>query len=171
MFTALCRERNYPVLRLDGSTSITKRQKLVKQFCDLSIDQFVFLLSSKVRTASNKMQPQRMPVASCQGLGCHTRWLSNSQSGRMLLGKGNDCARIAQAGGCGLNLVGGNRLLLYDPDWNPATDKQAVRSSTTVVTGLPTVSVLPTAWSVRLTRPIDVASFPRRSTPPASLFD
>jgi DNA repair and recombination protein RAD54 and RAD54-like protein len=32
----------------------------------------------------------------------------------------------AQAGGCGLNLVGGNRLLLYDPDWNPATDKQAV---------------------------------------------
>lgn len=31
-----------------------------------------------------------------------------------------------QAGGCGLNLIGGNRLLLYDPDWNPATDKQAV---------------------------------------------
>lgn len=49
MFVALCRERNYPMLRLDGSTSITKRQKLVKQFCDQTQDQFVFLLSSKAR--------------------------------------------------------------------------------------------------------------------------
>eukprot|EP00940_MAST-03C_sp_MAST-3C-sp2_P000902 g902.t1 len=31
----------------------------------------------------------------------------------------------SKAGGCGLNLVGGNRLVLFDPDWNPATDKQA----------------------------------------------
>ena len=31
----------------------------------------------------------------------------------------------SKAGGCGLNLIGGNRLILFDPDWNPATDKQA----------------------------------------------
>lgn len=30
-----------------------------------------------------------------------------------------------QAGGCGLNLVGASRLVLFDPDWNPANDKQA----------------------------------------------
>ncbi|KAH9656079.1 protein CHROMATIN REMODELING 25 [Citrus sinensis] len=30
-----------------------------------------------------------------------------------------------KAGGCGLNLIGGNRLVLFDPDWNPANDKQA----------------------------------------------
>ena len=76
LVTAMCRENNYPALRLDGSTSSAKRQKLVDQFNDHSVDQFVFLLSSK-------------------------------------------------AGGCGLNLVGGNRLILFDPDWNPATDKQA----------------------------------------------
>jgi len=31
----------------------------------------------------------------------------------------------SKAGGCGLNLIGGNRLVLFDPDWNPAVDKQA----------------------------------------------
>ncbi|BAU00864.1 hypothetical protein VIGAN_10250000 [Vigna angularis var. angularis] len=76
LFAQLCRERRYPHLRLDGSTSISKRQKLVNCFNDLSKDEFVFLLSSK-------------------------------------------------AGGCGLNLIGGNRLVLFDPDWNPANDKQA----------------------------------------------
>lgn len=76
LFSTLCRERRYPCLRLDGSTTINKRQKLVKEFNDQTRDQFVFLLSSK-------------------------------------------------AGGCGLNLIGGNRLILYDASWNPAEDKQA----------------------------------------------
>jgi hypothetical protein len=31
----------------------------------------------------------------------------------------------SKAGGCGLNLIGANRLVLFDSDWNPATDKQA----------------------------------------------
>ena len=31
----------------------------------------------------------------------------------------------SKAGGCGINLIGGNRLVLFDPDWNPACDKQA----------------------------------------------
>ena len=76
LFTNLCRDRGYPVLRLDGSTSISKRQKLVKRFNDPMDNQYVFLLSSK-------------------------------------------------AGGCGLNLIGGNRLILFDMSWNPADDKQA----------------------------------------------
>ncbi|CAL5360907.1 unnamed protein product [Camellia sinensis] len=65
-FAQLCRERRYPFLRLDGTTSISKRKKLVNRFNDPS-----------------------------------------------------------KAGGCGLNLIGGNRLVLFDPDWNPANDKQA----------------------------------------------
>jgi SNF2 family DNA or RNA helicase len=32
----------------------------------------------------------------------------------------------SKAGGTGLNLVGGNRLILFDSDWNPATDRQAM---------------------------------------------
>ncbi len=30
----------------------------------------------------------------------------------------------AKAGGTGLNLIGANRILLFEPDWNPATDLQ-----------------------------------------------
>ena len=32
----------------------------------------------------------------------------------------------SKAGGCGLNLIGANRLLMVDADWNPATDQQAM---------------------------------------------
>ncbi len=72
----LCRENNWTFVRLDGSTAISKRKKMVDDFNDPQKDIFAFLLSSK-------------------------------------------------AGGCGLNLIGGNRLVLFDPDWNPAIDKQA----------------------------------------------
>jgi DNA repair and recombination RAD54-like protein len=32
----------------------------------------------------------------------------------------------SKAGGCGLNLISANRLIMYDPDWNPAVDDQAM---------------------------------------------
>jgi SNF2 family DNA or RNA helicase len=31
-----------------------------------------------------------------------------------------------KAGGVGLNLIGGNRIILFEPDWNPAHDQQAM---------------------------------------------
>ncbi|KAL7719918.1 DNA repair and recombination protein RAD54B [Entamoeba marina] len=32
----------------------------------------------------------------------------------------------SKAGGCGLNLVGASNLVMFDPDWNPANDEQAM---------------------------------------------
>ncbi|KAG2734940.1 hypothetical protein G9P44_001154 [Scheffersomyces stipitis] len=73
----MCRHKKYGSLRLDGTLSINKRQKLVDKFNDPEGNEFIFLLSSK-------------------------------------------------AGGCGINLIGANRLILMDPDWNPAADQQAL---------------------------------------------
>ncbi|KAJ3136146.1 hypothetical protein HK100_002072 [Physocladia obscura] len=77
LFEKMCQANQWGVLRLDGTMTIPKRQKLVDQFNDPLGTKFVFLLSSK-------------------------------------------------AGGCGINLVGANRLVLFDPDWNPANDAQAL---------------------------------------------
>lgn len=73
----MCRSRKYGSVRLDGTLSINKRQKLVDKFNNPEGKEFIFLLSSK-------------------------------------------------AGGCGINLIGANRLILIDPDWNPASDQQAL---------------------------------------------
>lgn len=77
LFEKLCRLRKYQFVRLDGSMTIRKRQKIVDRFNDPSGGDFIFMLSSK-------------------------------------------------AGGCGLNLIGANRLVMFDPDWNPANDEQAM---------------------------------------------
>jgi len=64
-------------MRLDGSTPVVDRQRLVTRFNDPKTPAFVFLLSSK-------------------------------------------------AGGAGINLIGANRLIALDLDWNPATDAQVL---------------------------------------------
>ncbi len=68
---------DYPYLRMDGTTPVGQRQRLVDQFNSSTCEQcFVFLLTTRV-------------------------------------------------GGLGVNLTGANRVLIYDPDWNPSTDAQA----------------------------------------------
>lgn len=78
LLAGLLTSLSLPYLRLDGSTSSSKRQDLVDDFnrSPASVH-FAFLLSAK-------------------------------------------------AGGTGLNLIGASRLVLFDVDWNPATDLQAM---------------------------------------------
>lgn len=44
------------------------------------------------------------------------------------LSRGRPCATqlSSKAGGVGLNIIGANRLVLFDADWNPANDLQAM---------------------------------------------
>lgn len=68
--------RKWKYSRLDGTTSVKRRQALIDQFNNPNSDIFIFLLTTR-------------------------------------------------AGGIGINLVGANRVVIYDPDWNPSTDTQA----------------------------------------------
>ena len=68
------REQGYKYLRLDGSTPVANRQRMITEFNEG--DHFVFILTTKV-------------------------------------------------GGLGVNLTGANRVVIFDPDWNPSTDTQA----------------------------------------------
>ncbi|KRX87703.1 DNA repair and recombination protein RAD54B [Trichinella pseudospiralis] len=72
-----CNGIGFSSLRLDGSTDVLSRQRMVDRFNTTTDDTFLFLLSTK-------------------------------------------------AGGMGLNLIAANRLVLYDCDWNPAYDRQAM---------------------------------------------
>jgi SNF2 family DNA or RNA helicase len=36
------------------------------------------------------------------------------------------CLLSTRAGGAGLNLIGANHMILFDSDWNPAVDLQAM---------------------------------------------
>ena len=45
IFQEMCNHSKYPFLRLDGATSVKKRQQLVDKFNDLKSHQFAFLLS------------------------------------------------------------------------------------------------------------------------------
>lgn len=68
---------NYSFIKMDGTTAMGQRHKLVEHFNSSSHSTcFVFLLTTRV-------------------------------------------------GGVGVNLTGANRVLIYDPDWNPSTDAQA----------------------------------------------
>jgi DNA repair and recombination RAD54-like protein len=71
----------------------------------------------------------------------HNGWPTHRLDGTMAIGKRmklvQDFNRLdnpkafafllsSKAGGCGLNLIGASRLVMYDPDWNPANDRQAM---------------------------------------------
>lgn len=57
--------------------------------------------------------------------------LTPISSRHVLINKFNESEEIfcflltTRVGGLGVNLTGADRVLIYDPDWNPSTDSQA----------------------------------------------
>ncbi|CAI5983816.1 unnamed protein product [Closterium sp. NIES-65] len=80
--------------------------------------------------------PTALRQAMCESHGWKTTRLDGSTEAvaRQALvcafntGRDGSCCFLlsSKAGGAGLNLVGANRLVLFDPDWNPANDHQAM---------------------------------------------
>lgn len=83
-------------LRLDGKTPTNKRQDLVDKF-------------NRVDSNVACKHPCQHPLVYFKLISCLVAFLLSSKSG-----------------GAGLNLIGASRLFLFDSDWNPATDLQAM---------------------------------------------
>ena len=96
LFGESCTERKYSFLRLDGSTPTNSRMGLVDRFNDPQ------------GTDRNLSHLRKMFLLLIQQLSIGIFLLSS------------------KAGGVGLNLIGASRLILYDIDWNPANDMQAM---------------------------------------------
>lgn len=90
--------KGYTFLRLDGSTPAAKRQDLVDGF--------------------NKTDSTAACKSLISSLVFYVQCLMELYSVAFLLS--------AKSGGAGINLIGASRLVLYDLDWNPATDQQAM---------------------------------------------
>jgi len=82
--------------RLDGDTDPSKRQQIVDYF-------------NRVDSKTSCIPSPHLPFGYICEMLMTVVFLLSSKSG-----------------GCGLNLIGASRLVLYDVDWNPSTDLQAM---------------------------------------------
>lgn len=118
----LCREKGYPFLRLDGSTTISKRQKLVKKFNDPAGGGNIYAsLNHYCRHDAETMLHMQCLL---RNISLHaqmalTPLLLLVISSHCCLGADRQFVFLlsSKAGGCGLNLIGGSRLVLFDVSW------------------------------------------------------
>lgn len=93
------RSQNYEYIKIDGSTAIGSRQPLITKFNEVC-NSFI--------------------VISCFWSSVLLIFLFSLQNKKYYI-----FLSTTHVGGLGVNLTGANRVVIYDPDWNPATDAQA----------------------------------------------
>ena len=88
----------YSYMRMDGRTSIRSRQPMIQQFNEVK-----------------KILPRFLPDFILNS--AKIKYFQDPNVFVFLL--------TTRVGGLGVNLTGADRVLIFDPDWNPSTDMQA----------------------------------------------
>ncbi|KAF9364875.1 helicase [Mortierella sp. NVP85] len=106
LLEALCIRQQYGFFRLDGSTPTQKRQEYVDKFNEPS-------------------------CRKCKSLAITYGCPARGDNVCRFLTQGMDLDVVvfllsAKSGGVGLNLIGASRLVMFDIDWNPSVDLQAM---------------------------------------------
>eukprot|EP00971_Amphidinium_carterae_P179849 3567175-Amphidinium_carterae.2 len=100
----VCNRVGLASVKLTGATPAPNRLDIVNRFNEGTLHVI------PIRSAQVLIRLDEVLVGCtlCQGSGCRVLLLS------------------AHAGGCGLNIVGANRMVVLEPEWNPAVDMQVM---------------------------------------------
>ncbi|KHJ45305.1 protein, SNF2 family [Trichuris suis] len=97
-------QRNYPDEKVVIASNFTETLNVIQSYC-VSVGYSLYRLDGSTNPAARQKMVDKF----------------NSENDRTFL-----FLLSTKAGGLGLNLIGANRLILYDLDWNPTCDKQAM---------------------------------------------
>jgi hypothetical protein len=123
----LCTPRGYSVVRIDGGTSVDDRQSVVGAARPPPAREQTRLEQAAPPGAAGALAPHRCALQTPASpipptLPSPALQVDNFN----LRGMGQVFLLSTRAGGAGLNLIGANHLVLFDSDWNPACDLQAM---------------------------------------------
>jgi hypothetical protein len=104
----MCAAQKWETLRLDGSCSVKQRQGLVDRFNDANDKSFCFLARAR---ALNCVAAQRWTATGAVLAPAHPR------PHKYAAAPPTHPQLSSKAGGVGLNIIGANRLVLFDSDW------------------------------------------------------
>ena len=107
--------RKYKYCRIDGNTAHEDRDAQIQDYNSPDTEKFIFMLSTRCDSR------QTRATKTCDKNPTCCEYILRDKKPTCLL-----TYNISRAGGLGINLYTADIVILYDHDWNPQMDLQAM---------------------------------------------